>query len=133
MLERPCAIRSGPGARETWQILYVLLCYLSFLERGTNRKRRRKKQNKMKTKKGAQTMGITKKTTKTRRTTLGYPGPRGGGLWVRVGPPPPGGDPSAPEQSADSGRSQKHNMRSSPCRFTEFCNSQCLSHFAAHS
>ena len=30
-----------------------------------------------------------------------------------------------------SGMSQKHNMRSSPCRFTEFCNSQCLSHFAA--
>ena len=30
-----------------------------------------------------------------------------------------------------SGISQKHNMRSSPCRFTEFCNSQCLSHFAA--
>ena len=29
------------------------------------------------------------------------------------------------------GISQKHNMRSSPCRFTEFCNSQCLSHFAA--
>ena len=30
-----------------------------------------------------------------------------------------------------SGISQKHNMRSSPCRFTEICNSQCLSHFAA--
>ena len=30
-----------------------------------------------------------------------------------------------------SGISQKHNMRSSPCRFTEFCNSQCLLHFAA--
>ena len=29
------------------------------------------------------------------------------------------------------GISQKHNARSSPCRFTEFCNSQCLSHFAA--
>ena len=29
------------------------------------------------------------------------------------------------------GISQKHNMRSSPCRFTEICNSQCLSHFAA--
>jgi hypothetical protein len=30
-----------------------------------------------------------------------------------------------------SGISQKHNMRSSSCRFTESCNSQCLSHFAA--
>ncbi len=30
-----------------------------------------------------------------------------------------------------SGISQKHNMRSGFCRFTEFCNSQCLSHFAA--
>ena len=30
-----------------------------------------------------------------------------------------------------SGISRKHNMRSSSCRFTEFCNSQCLSHFAA--
>ena len=30
-----------------------------------------------------------------------------------------------------SGISQKHNMRSSPCRFTEFCNSQCISHIAA--
>ena len=29
------------------------------------------------------------------------------------------------------GISQKHNMRSGPCRLTEFCNSQCLSHFAA--
>ena len=29
------------------------------------------------------------------------------------------------------GISQKHNMCSSPCRLTEFCNSQCLSHFAA--
>ena len=30
-----------------------------------------------------------------------------------------------------SGISRKRNMRSSSCRFTEFCNSQCLSHFAA--
>ena len=30
-----------------------------------------------------------------------------------------------------SGISQKNNMRSGSCRFTEFCNSQCLSHFAA--
>jgi hypothetical protein len=30
-----------------------------------------------------------------------------------------------------SGISQKHNMRSRFYRFTEFCNSQCLSHFAA--
>ena len=30
-----------------------------------------------------------------------------------------------------SGISRKHNMRSSSCRYTEFCNSQCLSHFAA--
>ena len=29
------------------------------------------------------------------------------------------------------GISQKHSMCSSPCRLTEFCNSQCLSHFAA--
>ena len=29
------------------------------------------------------------------------------------------------------GISQKHNVCSSPCRLTEFCNSQCLSHFAA--
>ena len=29
------------------------------------------------------------------------------------------------------GISQKHNMCSRPCRLTEFCNSQCLSHFAA--
>ena len=35
------------------------------------------------------------------------------------------------EEGMLSGISQKHNMRSSPCRFTEFCNSQCLSHFAA--
>ena len=30
-----------------------------------------------------------------------------------------------------SGISQKHSIRSNPCWFTEFCNSQCLSHFAA--
>lgn len=30
-----------------------------------------------------------------------------------------------------SGISQKNNMRSGSCWFTEFCNSQCLSHFAA--
>ena len=30
-----------------------------------------------------------------------------------------------------SGVSRKRSIRSSPCWFTEFCNSQCLSHFAA--
>ena len=35
------------------------------------------------------------------------------------------------EASMLLGISQKHNMCSSPCRLTEFCNSQCLSHFAA--
>ena len=30
-----------------------------------------------------------------------------------------------------SGISRKRSMRSSTCWFTEFCNSQCLSHFAA--
>ena len=35
------------------------------------------------------------------------------------------------EASMLLGVSQKHNMCSSPCRLTEFCNSQCLSHFAA--
>ena len=35
------------------------------------------------------------------------------------------------EEGMLSGISQKHNMRSSSCRFTESCNSQCLSHFAA--
>ena len=30
-----------------------------------------------------------------------------------------------------SGISRKRSIRSSPCWFTEFCNSQCLSHFAA--
>ena len=30
-----------------------------------------------------------------------------------------------------SGISQKHSIRSNPYWFTEFCNSQCLSHFAA--
>ena len=29
-----------------------------------------------------------------------------------------------------SGISRKRSMRSKPCWFTEFCNSQCLSHFA---
>ena len=29
------------------------------------------------------------------------------------------------------GISQKHNVCSRPCRLTELCNSQCLSHFAA--
>ena len=31
-----------------------------------------------------------------------------------------------------SGVSRKRSIRSSPCWFTEFCKSQCLSHFAAH-
>ena len=35
------------------------------------------------------------------------------------------------EAGMHSGISRVHNMRSSLCRFTEFCNSQCLSHFAA--
>ena len=35
------------------------------------------------------------------------------------------------EEGMLSGISQKHNMRSGFCRFTESCNSQCLSHFAA--
>ena len=35
------------------------------------------------------------------------------------------------EEGMLSGISQKNNMRSGSCRFTEFCNSQCLSHFAA--
>ena len=35
------------------------------------------------------------------------------------------------EASVLLGISQKHNMCSSPYRLTEFCNSQCLSHFAA--
>ena len=30
-----------------------------------------------------------------------------------------------------SGISQKRSIRSNPCWFTEFCKSQCLSHFAA--
>ena len=30
-----------------------------------------------------------------------------------------------------SGISRKHSIRSNPDWFTEFCNSQCLSHFAA--
>ena len=30
-----------------------------------------------------------------------------------------------------SGVSRKRRMRSNPCWFTEFCKSQCLSHFAA--
>ena len=30
-----------------------------------------------------------------------------------------------------SGISRKHSIRSNPCWFTEFCKSQCLSHFAA--
>ena len=30
-----------------------------------------------------------------------------------------------------SGLSQKRSIRSNPCWFTEFCKSQCLSHFAA--
>ena len=30
-----------------------------------------------------------------------------------------------------SGISRKRSIRSNPCWFTEFCNSQCLSHFAA--
>ena len=30
-----------------------------------------------------------------------------------------------------SGVSRKRSIRSSPCWFTEFCKSQCLSHFAA--
>ena len=35
------------------------------------------------------------------------------------------------EVDALSGISRKHSMRSSSCWFTEFCKSQCLSHFAA--
>ena len=35
------------------------------------------------------------------------------------------------EAGMHSGISREHNMRSRPCRFTEFCNSRCLSHFAA--
>ena len=43
----------------------------------------------------------------------------------------PGDEEMDTEGDALSGVSRKHSMRSSSCWFTEFCKSQCLSHFAA--
>ena len=45
--------------------------------------------------------------------------------------PDPGDEEMDTEGDALSGVSRKHSMRSSSCWFTEFCKSQCLSHFAA--
>ena len=43
----------------------------------------------------------------------------------------PGDEEMDTEGDALSGVSRKRSIRSNPCWFTEFCKSQCLSHFAA--